>query len=255
MSKKPKVIYGPKGKAAEYCKLAVNTYKGCSHGCLYCYVPGVLRVSPEGFHCNVQVRKNVLLNLKNDLRDGEYKDKKILMCFTTDPYQPIEKTEKITQQSLELMGHYSAVPVILTKNSLALRDLDLIKNTKSWLGYTLTHLNNRDSQYWEPEASLPSERITVLKKAKAKGINTWVSLEPVIDVVQTLEIIKKTKDFVDLYKVGKLNYNSIASLTDWHEFYYKVTRLLKESGKKFYIKEDLRNYAGEKYKLPCWPAW
>ena len=90
---------------------------------------------------------------------------------------------------------------------------------------------------------MPSDRIEALKLAKRHGIRTWVSLEPVIDPVQTLEIIKRTHSFVDKFKVGKVNHMDIS--VDWRRFGLEVKCLLDDLGCDHYIKRDLLAFMGK----------
>jgi hypothetical protein len=69
-----------------------------------------------------------------------------------------------------------------------------------------------------------------------------VSLEPVIDPEESLEIIRQTHEFVDFYKVGKLNYHPRASTIDWRKFAVEVKDLLDDLGCEYLLKEDLRRY-------------
>ena len=74
------------------------------------------------------------------------------------------------------------------------------------------------------------------------GIPTWVSLEPVLDPAVALEIIRQTHPFVDLFKVGKLNYHPLAKSIDWPQFARDAVTLLKSLGKAYYVKNDLSCY-------------
>ena len=71
------------------------------------------------------------------------------------------------------------------------------------------------------------------------AIQTWASLEPVIDPVQSLQIIRETKDFVDEYKIGRWNHDPRADRIDWKAFGEETIELCRMLGKKFYIKKDL----------------
>jgi DNA repair photolyase len=121
------------------------------------------------------------------------------------------------------------------------RDFDLLDND-DYIGATLTFNNKEDSLKWEPGAALPEERIQVLKETHDKGINTWVSLEPVIFPEQTLDLIDNTYEFVDMYKIGKLNYHQKAKEIDWQAFATKAIGKMKKYNKNYYIKKDLRKY-------------
>ena len=95
-----------------------------------------------------------------------------------------------------------------------------------------------ESAELEPGAASPSDRAKALRLAHSLGIRTWVSLEPVIKPEDTLALIRCTHEYVDLYKVGKLNHR--ANDTDWKAFGIAAEALLKERGKAHYIKHDLR---------------
>ena len=84
--------------------------------------------------------------------------------------------------------------------------------------------------------------IKSLKQLHQRGIQTYVSLEPVWEPEQTLELIEMTSDFVDFYKVGKLNYNSQQANVNWKQFRIDVSRKLDNLKKNYYIKEDLRKF-------------
>lgn len=240
-----RVIYEPKGKAREYSPLALNLYIGCSNGCRYCYVPRYCRLKKEEFRNNISVRKNILRKIELDALELqiEKNTKPILMCFTCDPYQRIELIKQITRQAIEILNKYNQNFQILTKNgNLAKRDFDLYKK-KDTYAVTLTFDNKKQSKIIEPEADTPQNRIKSLKEAHKLGIETWVSLEPVILPSQSLNLIDLTYEFVDLYKVGKLNgYPKIESKINWREFGKKAIDKLKRYNKEFYIKKDLRKY-------------
>lgn len=74
------------------------------------------------------------------------------------------------------------------------------------------------------------------------GIETWASLEPVLDPAQTLMIIERCKDFVDTFKVGKWNHDVEAKKIDWKQFVHKAIDLLEKYDLNYYIKKDLMTY-------------
>ena len=240
-----RVIYEPKGKAREYSPLALNLYTGCSNGCRYCYVPRYCRLKKEEFRNNTSVRKNILKKLELDALELkiEKNKKPILMCFTCDPYQKAEEIYQITRQAIEILNKNNQNFQILTKNgNLATRDFDLYKK-KDTYAVTLTFDNETDSKSIEPKADIPQDRINSLEEAHKLGIQTWVSLEPVIIPSQSLNLIDLTYEFVDLYKVGKLNhYPKTESKIDWREFGKRAINKLREYNKNFYIKKDLEKY-------------
>lgn len=238
------VIYEPRGKALEYSPLAVSLYKGCSHACVYCFVPSCtftdrIKFSSEEY---IRPRSSILEDLEKDAVKLAGDPRYILMSFTSDVYQPCEKKLGVTRQALKIMSQNRLTPQILTKAGVWAieRDADILVGCGGIWAATLTTDDPQVSLEWEPGAALPAERIEALRIAKAAGIQTWVSFEPVIDPEAVYRIICQTKDFVDLYKVGKLNYHKHASTIDWPLFRDTAVTLLQSLGKKFYIKDDLR---------------
>jgi DNA repair photolyase len=240
---KTSVIYEPKGKAREYSPLAVNLYSGCSHACEYCYTPAYLHVPREDF-LKPKPRKDILEKIRADTRklSKQYETGPVLLCFTCDPYQPIDEEFQLSRQAIQILHSCGLSIMILTKGGLrAQRDFDLLSD-KDWFGITLTNLDNKLSLKWEPGASPPEERIHILHMAHEKGIKTWVSLEPVLYPDVTLEIIRQTHSFTDKFKVGTLNYHPHTKNIDWHKFAVDVKSLLSELGCDYYLKEDLRKW-------------
>jgi DNA repair photolyase len=244
MLTKTKIIYEPKGKAGEYCKLAANLYNGCGHGCKYCYAPAAIHFTADKFS-QPKPRIDVINKLEKDARylGNEIKpDSPVFLCFTCDPYQQIDVEYQLTRQAIQKLNENKLDVMILTKGGKrAERDFNLLKPSDKF-GVTLTCLDNEESLVWEPKAALPNERIDSLRKAHALGIQTWASIEPVINPEISLEIIRQTHDFVDLFKVGKMNYHPLSKTIDWAKFGRDIINLLETLGKQYYIKEDLKKY-------------
>jgi DNA repair photolyase len=238
-------IYEPSGRAREYSPLAVNLFKGCSHGCCYCFAPSATRTERQRFSDPqyIRPRPGIIEALEKDAQRFAGDTRKILLCFTSDPYQPIEKDLSLTRRALEILTRHGLTVTVLTKGGTwgLLRDLDLLtRNPANAWSVTLTHDDPAVSQEWEPGASLPEDRIESLSVAHGAGLQTWVSFEPVFDPEAVYRLIKQTHDFVDLFKVGKLNYHPRAKEIDWPAFREKVVKLLRGMGKPYYIKDDLR---------------
>ena len=236
------VIYEPKGKAREYCELAVNLYNGCSHGCSYCYAPKFTYKKHEDF-INAKPRAGVVDQLEKEA--PLYRGREVHLCFTCDPYQQIENNYFFTRMAIEILHRNGIKVVILTKGGKrSEKDFDLLEKNKhlSKYGATLTFTEDADSLKFEPGATLPGERFETLEKAHSLGVETWASLEPVIDPAQTLMIIERCKDFVDTFKVGKWNHNAEASKIDWRKFCHEAIDLLEKYNLNYYIKKDLIAY-------------
>jgi DNA repair photolyase len=237
-------LYEPKGAAREYAALAFNMYKGCEHGCIYCYAPNATFKKREVFYGEVQPRKDVIANLIKDIKrliKKGIKKEPVLLSFTCDPYQSLEKEHMLTKQAIQILNENGFPVRILTKaGKLAQRDLKLLsKNPKNEFGTSLTLSRKKDSAIWEPYAATPQERIDNLVAAKNQGLFTWVSLEPIIYTEQALDIIELTWKFVDFYGVGKLNYHKHQKSIDWAETREKIRLRLLGYKKNFMFHESL----------------
>jgi len=168
----------------------------------------------------------------------------ILMSFTSDPYQPCENDFKVTRLAMDMLNRHSLNFGVLTKGGTrACRDFDLLsKNPKNQFACTLTTDIDSESLEWEPGAALPQDRIEALKKAHAMGIDTWVSFEPVINPDAVQRLIDETHEFVNLYKVGKLNYHKKAAEIDWGLYLETVESKLSHYDKKWIVKKDLEKF-------------
>jgi len=240
-----KIIYEPRGRAREYAELAANLFSGCDHGCIYCYAPSILKRTHDQFNQSTP-RAGAIRQLCDDaeLMSRNKDQRNVLLCFTCDAYQQINDRYKLTRQAIQIFQNYGVRYTILTKaGKRSEQDFDIWDPQLGTYAATLTLTNETMRQYYEPNAAPTIERINTLKKAHDLGIKTWVSLEPVIDPVQTFELIRQTCDFVDLFKVGKLNYLDEAKEIDWHKFTIDVIDVLKETNSQFYLKEDIRRFA------------
>lgn len=241
------IIYEPRGKALEYAPLALNLYSGCPHGCLYCYAPNALRRDRTEFHTNISLRKDWRQKVQADAiyLKKHHNAKPILLSFSCDPYPPVEEEFGATRTAIAMLKCCGQHVNILTKGgTLARRDFDLLDSGDAF-AVTMTFMNDLKTREWEPRASSRLERIDNLISAHKRGIPTWVSLEPVIEPLQSLEIIRQTHEFVDLYKIGKLNYHPLAKTIDWKRFATEAIALCHKLGKSYYIKKDLAKYLEE----------
>jgi len=170
----------------------------------------------------------------------------VLLCFVTDPYQPIEEGRYLTRVAIETLNRNGFPVHILTKaGPLAQRDFFLLAGkADNAFATTLTFTCAHDSRIWEPHAGTPRERLSNLELAHSHGIPTWVSLEPVIDPEQTLRMIELASPYTGHFKIGTLNYHPKGKEIDWREFGVEVQLLLDKIGARYYIKKDLAKYLG-----------
>ena len=234
------VIYEPKGKALEYAPLACNLYRGCSHRCTYCYAPAVLKLSRDAF-ANAAPRVGILKEIEKAARGIDPADeRRILLSFTSDCYQPREAEEKLTRETIRLFGEAGAKLAVLTKNpELALRDLDLIKRYDVHVGSTILFTNDASRAEFEPGAAPIASRMAAMRKFHAEGVSTWVSIEPVIIPAEALGVVAELGDAIDLWKIGRWNYDARAKEIDWPGFLDAMLVMLKTVRGSYYIKHDL----------------
>jgi DNA repair photolyase len=252
-------IYAPGTQAGEYAELACNPYTGCGHCCRYnpvgryrsCYVPLSTHQPVPAFNAGAILKPDFIAKLRKDA--AKYRAARttaqVLLSFTSDPYHPGDTSP--TREVLKILIEAGLAVCTLTKGGTrAARDLDLFRGDRDAYAATLTSLDDRFSQRWEPKAPLPGDRIAALKAFHEAGIFTWVSLEPVLDVEATLAVIAQTHRFVDLYKVGRVNYSKLTQTIDWRDFTLRVIDLLNRLGAKHYIKKDLQPFLPPGYPNP-----
>ncbi len=223
-------IYAPAGQAEEYAPLAANPYRGCEHKCAYCYVPGVLRITRPEFDAGAFPREDYIHHLVRDARKYQQAGitEQVMLSFTTDPYHPGDTT--LTRQTIEVLQDHGLGVCTLTKGGTrALRDLALFRPDRDALASTLTSMDDGFSRKRERGAPLPGDRIAALRAFHDASIFVWLSLEPTLDVENSLRIIEVTHPFVDLYKIGRANYLPITKTTDWRDYTERVINLCANS--------------------------
>jgi len=195
-----------KSKLTDY---VINPYTGCTHSCRYCYADFIRRFQniPEKWGEFVFVKTNCVELLKKELIKN--KPGHIWMSSVCDCYMPIEAKYKLTRKILETILNSSYKKKftieILTKSALVKRDFDLLKQLDVELGMSVNTLDSEAARIIEPFASLPLERIKVLKEAKEKGIKVFGFISPVLPGITNLEELFKELNFCEYVWVELLN--------------------------------------------------
>ena len=209
---KGKAIYQPTGKAVEYAQWACNFYTGCSNGCTYCYCKrGVMAKTwsdtPKLKSCfkdeehALQIFEKELMKVKHLLHEN---DTPIFFTFTSDPC--LRETTWLTFVAIKICHKHAVRTTILTKCSNIFPYIHEMVNIGNinphWLsiGFTLTGHDEL-----EPNASTNAERIEEMKKLHDAGFKTWASIEPIISIKDSADMVLKTIGYCDLYKVGLLS--------------------------------------------------
>lgn len=244
-------IYAPAGQAGEYAPLAANPYRGCGHGCVYCYVPGVLKITRTEFDAGAVERQNFIASLTKDAKKYQAAGSReqVMLSFTTDPYHTGDTA--LTRETLKVLRDHGLGFCTLTKGGTrALRDLDLFRADRDAFASTLTSLSPTFSAKWERHAALPADRIAALREFHAAGIFTWVSLEPTLDIESSLEIVQEAHTYVDLFKIGRVNYLPMTKTADWQDYTVRMIDLCQRLGVRHYIKKDLQPFLPTGYVNP-----
>ena len=171
----------------------INPYHGCSHACIYCYVPSIMHIEPDKFRV-AQPKTNIVRVLAREIRK---KERGVVGISTaTDAYQPLERKYRLTREILEILKKYSFPVDIQTKSPLVLRDIDLIKKMDASVGITITTFNKELIKSWEPFAPPPDERIRAVEELVNAGINTYIFFGPVHPLMNEEDIRYAMEEFV-----------------------------------------------------------
>lgn len=170
---------------------SINAYRGCEHGCIYCYARPTHAyhdLSPGlDFETHLFAKPEAGRLLRETLAKPKYRPAPIAMGTNTDPYQPIERTYRITRQVLELCLETRHPVTITTKSDRVLDDLDLLaelaQRSLIAVAISVTSLDGKLSGKLEPRAASPAKRLSALQKLGAAGIPTHCSVAPVIPAV------------------------------------------------------------------------
>ena len=167
---------------------SVNAYRGCEHGCVYCYARpshAYHDLSPGlDFETRLFAKPDAAHLLRKTLAKPGYKPAPLAMGTNTDPYQPIEERYRITRQVLEVCLETRHPVTITTKSARVVRDLDLLTELAGLnlvaVGISVTSLDPKLSGLLEPRASSPAKRLDALGQLAAAGVPSHVGVAPVI---------------------------------------------------------------------------
>lgn len=258
----------------------INPYRGCEHGCIYCYARpshAYLGLSPGlDFESRLLMKPNAPELLKKELAKANYQCAPIALGMNTDAYQPIEREYQLTRKIIEVLSACNHPFSMVTKSALVERDIDLIapmaqKGLVSiWL--TITTLDRQIARRLEPRAAAPERRLETMHRLAEAGIPTGVMVAPVIpaltdhDMEKILELAQQAGARKAGYVFLRLPLEIAPLFEDWlqQNFPLKashVMSLVKQSrGDKAYQSEFGKRMRGEglfadmlvtRFKLAC----
>ena len=175
---------------------SINPYRGCEHGCAYCYARpthAYMGLSPGlDFETKLFAKPNAAELLEKELAAPGYTPRTIALGTNTDPYQPIERTHRITRRILEVLARCNHPVGIVTKNHLVTRDIDILAPMAEKglvkVALSITTLDRKLSRQMEPRASTPQRRLEAILRLSEAGIPTAVMAAPVIPGLNDAEI-------------------------------------------------------------------
>jgi DNA repair photolyase len=177
---------------------AVNPYRGCEHGCVYCYARpthAYLGYSPGlDFETKLIFKPEVGVLLEKELRKPGYVPKVMALGSNTDPYQPVERTLKLTRTVLEVLDKFNHPVGIVTKSAGVLRDLDILssmaKRRLVRVYLSVTTLDPRLARVMEPRAATPGRRLHAIEELTRAGVPTGILAAPMIPGLNDAEMEK-----------------------------------------------------------------
>jgi DNA repair photolyase len=174
----------------------INPYRGCEHGCSYCYA----RNSHEylgfsaglDFESRIMVKENAPELLRRELCSKSWKPQLLAMSGVTDCYQPIERRLQLTRRCLAVLAEFRNPVCLITKNFLITRDIDLLSELAAYnavmVHLSINSLNSDLARKLEPRASSPSQRLAAVERLSGVGIPVGVLVAPVIPALNDHEM-------------------------------------------------------------------
>jgi DNA repair photolyase len=167
---------------------SVNPYRGCEHGCIYCYARPFHEYlgfsSGLDFESKIMVKPDAPGLLRKELSSPKWKPQVIAMSGVTDCYQPVERKLKLTRGCLEVLAEFRNPVAIVTKNLLITRDLDLLaelsRHGAAAVFVSLTTLDTDLRAVMEPRTSPPAARLAAVRELSRAGVPVGVLIAPVI---------------------------------------------------------------------------
>jgi len=175
---------------------SLNPYQGCEHGCIYCYARNTHEYwgysAGYDFEQKIIVKQNAIEVLEKQLSNKNWKPKPIMLSGNTDCYQPLERQLEITRRILQTCLKYKHPVGLITKNSLILRDLDVLSElAKQNLVHVMVSITGTDEsvrQKLEPRTATYKSRFKVIETLTQSGIPAGVMVAPIIPGINNHEI-------------------------------------------------------------------
>jgi len=177
---------------------SINPYRGCEHGCIYCYARpshAYLGFSPGlDFETRLMFKPDIAALLEKELRKPGYQPRPIALGANTDPYQPVERQLGLTRAVLDVLDRFSHPVTIVTKSAGVLRDVDVLQRLAARnlvrVCLSVTTLDPALARIMEPRAATPARRLQAIRELTAAGVPTAILAAPMIPAVNDMELEK-----------------------------------------------------------------
>lgn len=175
---------------------SVNPYRGCEHGCVYCFARpshSYLDLSPGlDFETRLFAKTNAAERLRHELAKPGYRVSPIALGINTDAYQPIERRYKVTRQVLEVLAECRHPVSFVTKSALIERDIDVLSDLARdrlvTVYFSITTLDNRLASRMEPRATAPHRKLKAMRALRDAGVPVGVMVAPVVPMITDREL-------------------------------------------------------------------
>jgi DNA repair photolyase len=165
-------------------RYTVNCYRGCVHGCTYCFARQYHEFLGYGagtdFETKIVVKPNAPQILREELKKTQNKMPHLDFSFATDPYIPLEANYELTRKCLEICAEFRVPVGVITKSPLVTRDIDILKKLEVIVFFSLPFLTKEKSNPFEPYTPVPEARFRAMKTLADAGIELGIGIAPVI---------------------------------------------------------------------------
>ncbi len=165
-------------------RYTVNCYRGCIHGCTYCFARRYHEFLGYGagtdFETKIVVKPNAPQILREELKKCRDKMPHLDFSFATDPYLPLEASYELTRKCLQVCAEFRVPVGVITKSPLVTRDIDILQKLDTVVFFSLPFLTKEKSNPFEPYTPVPEARFRAMKTLTDAGIETGIAVAPVI---------------------------------------------------------------------------
>lgn len=223
----------------------MNIYRGCNHGCIYCYARSNYYEKTDNFDC-IRIKKNVLQIIRDDLR-RKINTGVVVTGGMSDPYNIVEKEERLTRNALELINAFDFGVCVITKSDLVTRDtdifLDIKQHSPASVNFSITCADDETCRKVEPFVGASSERFKAIEHLSSNGIATGVLMDPMIPYItdtkeNVQEMVKKAK----YYGADYIYMSTSVTMADVQRDYFCQEAEKHYSGIAEKFREKYKNY-------------